>query len=161
MFALAASLLVGCATKTPSGKSERRADAFHPKSSQDLPPRELQARAERIARWDAGVRLFIDGQRPVLRACYDEELRRVENEAVSGRYANGEPVPGLAGELLLILPIEPDGRVRTPRIEDDTLGNPNVARCLLDEAARWNVSPAPFDEIVELEVPLSFHLEGT
>lgn len=121
----------------------------------------VQVRAERISRWDTGVRMFLEGERDVLRACYEDELRRVEEEALRGGYLNGETVPSLAGRVLLVVPVERDGAVRAPRLEDNTLGNENVDACLLQEAKRWNLPKPPVDDVVEVEVPLTFQLMGT
>lgn len=147
-------LLAGCRT-TPEpvpAATPRRVERA-PKVTESV-----QARAERISRWEAGVRMFLGQERDVLRACYDNELRRVEDEAVKGAYRNGEPVPSLAGTLLLVVPIELDGAVREPRIEQNVLANANVDACLLREAKRWNLPAPPVEEVVEIEVPLTFEL---
>lgn len=119
-----------------------------------------QARAERIAAWDAGVTAYFRQAQPDLRACYERELRRVEEEAVLGAYRGGEPVPPLAGSMVVVVPIEEDGAVRTPRLEQDSMQNSNVRRCLLDEVARWRFPKPPTGEPVELEMPLKFELMG-
>lgn len=150
---LLAFAVVACRS-SPSPKPARSTKAVTSGES-------VQARAERIARWDLGVRMFLEGEGEALRACYENELRRVEEAAVEGKYLNGEPVPSLAGGVLLVVPIELDGAVRAPRLEDNTLGNDNVSECLLQEAKRWNVPPPPIDEVVEVQIPLTFELEGT
>jgi hypothetical protein len=114
-----------------------------------------------IANWDETVRRRLAAERTLLRRCYDDELRRVEEAAVAGAYRDGRTVPPLAGALVLVLPIEPDGVVREPRLEQDTLANPNVAECLLARARGLRFAPTPTREEVEVEVPFLFTLMGS
>lgn len=155
-----AVLAAACRTSPPPVAAPSPPLARKPAPA-SAPSESIEARARRITLWETGVRAFIEQQQPILRACYDDELARVESEAVRGAYLNGEPVPGLSGTVLLVVPIERDGAVRAPRLEENTLGNENVDACLLKEARRWNLPPPPVDEVVEIQVPLRFFLAGT
>ena len=164
-YLLALTLLLSACRTAPEPPPEPVRSAAprpkkRPRRAPKPPPETPEQRAERIARWETGVRAFLSQERDTLRACYDAELRRVEEEAVLGAYRNGEPVPPLAGSVTLAVPIETDGAVRAPRLEANTLANPNVDECLLREAMRWNLPPPPTGEGVEVEVPLKFQLMG-
>ncbi len=84
----------------------------------------------------------------------------MEDRAAAGAYRHGEKIPRLAGKLLLAVPVEADGTVIAPRVEDDALQNANVDRCLLAAAKRLRFPPPPDGEPAELEVPLSFSVSG-
>jgi hypothetical protein len=110
--------------------------------------------------WVRHAAAFLGDQRPALRECYETELRRVESLAVGGAFRQGAPVPKLAGKLTLAIPIESDGSVIEPRIEEDTLQNENVRACLLAKASGLRLPPPPEGEPVELTLPFTFQLLG-
>lgn len=108
--------------------------------------------------WPVLAAREVERVRPELRDCYEQEVRRVEDAAVRGAFKAGAPVPPLEGRLVLVMPVEPDGSVVEPRLDDDTLHNGNVRVCLLAKASGLRFAPPP--EPVELTVPFSFQLRG-
>jgi hypothetical protein len=124
------------------------------------PAQSPEQRAAASDAWNVAARQFLADEGTALRRCYEAELKRVEDAAVAGEYRNGNAVPSLAGALVLTIPVEADGRVEAPRVEQDTLRNPEVASCLRARADAWQFAPPPDGEALELEVPFEFSLAG-
>ena len=55
-------------------------------------------------------------------ACYEKQL---------------EDHPALAGSIMLVLTISPEGAVKTVKVRRDKLGNAQLRQCLMDEAKHW------------------------
>jgi len=106
--------------------------------------------------WDLRARQVVESRLPILQDCWETELRRVEDLAAAGTWLDGGTVPPLAGTLVLVLPVQADGRVAGVRIDEDRLGNERVAACLVSEARLIRFPSVPGGEPVELRVPFSF-----
>ena len=109
--------------------------------------------------WERLAARILDDRRSVFLDCYEQEVRRVEERAVEGDYRSAK-APPMAGRLVLVMPVEADGVVRAPRLEDDVLQNENVGRCLLERARETLFAAPPRREPVELTLPLAFKLVG-
>lgn len=111
------------------------------------------------AAWVRHSTRVLELKKPSFLVCYEREVRRVELNAVAGLYRTQNP-PSMAGRVVVVLPVERDGRVRAPRLEEDTLGNETVGDCLLDVARAIVFEPIADGQTTELSLPLSFKLSG-
>lgn len=145
LSALLVLAVAGCATPPPA-RPMQVAPLVMPRGYADVPWERLAAR-------------ILEDRRSVFLDCYEQEVRRVEDRAVEGEYRTGK-APAMAGRLTLVLPVEADGVVRSPRLEEDALQNENVGRCLLERARETLFAAPPGHEPVELTLPLAFKLVG-
>lgn len=77
------------------------------------------------------VRRIIRRHVPALRGCYDRALARK---------------PGLAGKVALALDIAADGKVAKVELQEGTLGDASVERCMAELARKWEFPAPPDDE---------------
>jgi TonB family protein len=75
-----------------------------------------------------------------IRACYERALKRD---------------PRLAGKLVLRFTITPAGTVSAVDLDEDTLRDPELARCLRETFLRWRF-PAPTGGPAEISYPFVF-----
>ncbi len=109
--------------------------------------------------WERLAGRVLEQRRPSFLDCYEQEVRRVEARAVDGLYRIQKP-PSMEGRVVVMLPVETDGIVRRPWLDEDTLQNPDVGACLLVRARETGFPPPPGGEPVELAMPLTFRLMG-
>lgn len=149
VVALVVALLAGCPSTRRTPESTRRTE----------PAKPTEPRLDPYA-WNLRVRQFVAQERPILQRCWDAELRRVEDLAASGAYRGGETVPNLAGELVLAVSFDGNGKVDGARTDQNTLQNPAVERCMLERVATWTVPPPPDADGMEIEIPFEFSVMG-
>jgi TonB family protein len=76
------------------------------------------------------VRRVLRHHVPALRGCYDRALAKK---------------PGLTGNVALALDIDADGKVASVEVQQGTLGDADVERCMAELARKWEF-PAPPDD---------------
>jgi TonB family protein len=79
------------------------------------------------------------------RYCYEREL---------------QPNPSLSGRIITRFTIGPTGRVLTSRIEESTVGNAAVERCVAQALRRWRFPAPRGGGIVVVSYPVVFHAAG-
>ncbi|MBN2496362.1 MAG: energy transducer TonB [Deltaproteobacteria bacterium] len=90
------------------------------------------------------VRSIVRRQLAGLRACYTDALERK---------------PGLAGEVGLRFEIDGRGRVGSPEITRDSVGDAAMASCILEIASRLRFPERPERRVWQVDYPLRFELE--
>jgi TonB family protein len=88
----------------------------------------------------AKINAIIKSKQKALQDCYERELRKN---------------PNLQGKIVVRFTIGEDGKVSDVRIESDTMGNPDVADCILSRIRRW-IFPKPDEGSVTVSVPFVF-----
>lgn len=88
----------------------------------------------------AKINAIIKSKQKALQDCYERELRKN---------------PNLSGKIVVRFTIGEDGKVSDVRIESDTMGNPDVADCILSRIRRW-IFPKPDEGTVTVSVPFVF-----
>ncbi len=88
----------------------------------------------------AKINAIIKSKQKALQDCYERELRKN---------------PNLSGKIVVRFTIGEDGKVSDVRIESDSMGNPEVADCILSRIRRW-IFPKPDEGSVTVSVPFVF-----
>lgn len=88
----------------------------------------------------AKINAIIKSKQKALQDCYERELRKN---------------PNLSGKIVVRFTITEDGKVTDVRIESDTMGNPDVADCILARIRRW-IFPKPDEGSVTVSIPFVF-----
>ncbi len=91
------------------------------------------------------IRQVVHAHRAQVRYCYERELQRV---------------PSLAGKVGVRFVISPDGTVRSAQVDDSTLNNATVERCLLSRVASWTFPKPKAGGVVIVTYPFVFRAAG-
>jgi hypothetical protein len=87
------------------------------------------------------IRRVILAHKAEIRFCYDKELQKH---------------PDLAGKVVIGWNIGEDGRVSKAGVASDSLGNSEVANCIVNKLKTWGFPPAPPDVEAHVSYPFVF-----
>jgi hypothetical protein len=140
-LSLALSLLVACGSKPPPPATDP-SDPEAPRSSGAGP--KLQMSTELGSIDQRATQTTIDGLQPKLQGCYKKGLKKLDF---------------MAGDLKFFLRVSQEGSVKYAFLEDTTLGDRDVEKCMLDvlNGASW---PKPEGGEAEVRNGIGFDHAG-
>ena len=76
-----------------------------------------------------------------VQACYERQLKRN---------------PNLSGRVVLLFVVGADGRVLQAEIAENTMGDREIERCILEQVRRWRFPEPGGSEEAEVSIPFVF-----